>query len=213
MLIDRAKDALLIVDVQRDFLPGGALAVAGGDEVLPGLTRAAEWFDVVVATQDFHPAAHVSFASAHPGHRILDVVSVHGHPQVLWPDHCVAGTPGAALAGAVPDERLTLILRKGTRREVDSYSAFREQSGPDGTRASTGLGAWLHARGISRVFIVGLARDYCVRATAVDAAAEGFSTFVLDDLTRPVAPERRDETDEAWRQAGARVLTSEALQR
>ena len=164
MLIDHARDALLIVDVQRDFLPGGALAVAGGDEMLSGVSR-------------------------------------------------IAGTVGAALAAAIPDGRLTLILRKGTRRDVDSYSAFREQSGPDGTRASTGLGAWLHARGVSRVFVVGLARDYCVRATAVDAAAEGFSTFVLDDLTRPVAPERRNETDEAWRQAGVRVLTSERLQR
>jgi nicotinamidase/pyrazinamidase len=105
-----------------------------------------------------------------------------------------------------------LILRKGIRPDVDSYSAFREQPGLQGARASTGLGGWLRARGMARVFVVGLARDYCVRASAIDAAEEGFSTFVLDDVTRPVAPERRHETDEAWRQAGVRVVTSGTLQ-
>jgi nicotinamidase/pyrazinamidase len=172
----------------------------------------ADLFDVVVATQDFHSRGHVSFASSHPGRVLLETVSVHGCPQILWPDHCVAGTPGAALASAVPDHRLTLILRKGTRRDVDSYSAFREQTGPDGVRASTGLGAWFRARGIARLFIAGLARDYCVRATAIDAAGEGFSTWVLDDLTRPVRPSLRHETDEAWRRAGVRVIASDALQ-
>jgi nicotinamidase/pyrazinamidase len=212
-LIDAGKDALLIVDVQGDFLPGGALAVPRGDAILSGLTRIADLFDVVVATQDFHPPGHVSFASSHPGRAVLETVSVHGHPQVLWPDHCVAGTAGAALASAVPDQRMTLILRKGTRRDVDSYSAFREQPGPGGARASTGLGAWLRARGIQRVFIAGLARDYCVRASAIDAAGEGFATFVIDDLTRPVAPEQRRETEEAWSRTGVQVVASDALQR
>jgi nicotinamidase/pyrazinamidase len=202
MLINRHTDALLIIDVQRDFLPGGALAVPGGDEILGGLPIMAERFDVIVATQDLHPRGHVSFASSHPGRAVFDTIAVYDHPQVLWPDHCVAGTPGAALASAVPDQCLTLILRKGTRPDVDSYSAFREQPGPQGARASTGLGAWLRARDIARVFVVGLARDYCVRATAIDAANEGFATFVIDDLTRPVVPDRRHDTDEEWRAAG-----------
>ena len=211
MLIDRASDALLIVDVQRDFLPGGALAVPHGDEILPGLAPLAARFGVVVATQDFHPPGHVSFASAHPGRALLDTVPVYGHPQVLWPDHCVAGSSGAALDAAVPDVRLGLIVRKGMRRDVDSYSAFREQPGPGGGRISTGLGAWLHARGVEHVFVVGLARDYCVRATAIDAVDEGFEAIVLDDLTRAVDPERRDETDVAWRRAGVRLASSQEI--
>jgi nicotinamidase/pyrazinamidase len=206
MRVDRSKDALLIVDVQRDFLPGGSLAVAEGEQILRGLARVTELFETVVATQDFHPRGHVSFASSHPGRGVLETVAVHGAPQMLWPDHCVAGTAGAALAPEVPDDALTLILRKGTRRHIDSYSAFREQAGPDGRRTPTGLAAWLRARGVSRVFVVGLARNYCVRATAVDAAAEGFETIVVEDLTKPVAPQRRAETDEAWREAGVRVV-------
>ena len=211
MVIDRARDALLIVDVQRDFLPGGALAVPNGDEILPSLASVAARFGVVVATQDFHPPGHVSFASSHSGRAVLDLVPVYGHPQVLWPDHCVAGSSGAALDAAVPDVGLSLILRKGMRPDVDSYSAFREQPGPGAGRVSTGLGAWLHARGVERVFVVGLARDYCVRATAVDAVDEGFTAIVLDDLTRAVDPGRRDETDVVWRRAGVRVASSQEL--
>lgn len=211
MTIDPAKDALLIIDVQVDFLPGGALAVPRGDAILPGVAALAARFPTVVATQDCHPPGHVSFACAYLGRRPLDTIPVHGHPQVLWPDHCVAGSAGAALAAAVPDRFLTLLLRKGTRREVDSYSAYREQPGPDGSRLETGLGAWLLARGIARVVIVGLARDYCVSATAIDAAAEKFITVVLDDLTRAVTPERRAETDEAWHRAGVIVTSSAEL--
>jgi nicotinamidase/pyrazinamidase len=203
--IDPATDALLIIDVQHDFLPGGALQVPEGDDVLPFLRPLAARFGTVVATQDFHPPGHVSFASAHPGRGVLETVLVNGQPQMLWPDHCVAGSAGAALSPAVPDERLSLILRKGTRRDVDSYSAFREQSGPDGFRRSTGLGGWLRARGIERVVVAGLARDYCVAATAIDAAGEEFRAVVLDDATRAIAPDRRAETDEAFRRSGVRI--------
>ena len=210
--MNRPKDALLIVDVQLDFLPGGALAVPAGDEIIRGVARIATLFDTVVATQDFHPLRHVSFASSHPGRAPLDTVLVHGHPQVLWPDHCLAGTPGARLAPEVPESRLTMILRKGTRPDVDSYSGFREQLGPDGSRASTGLGAWLRARGIARVFVVGLARNFCVGATAIDAADEGLAVVVLDDLTRPVDPSQRGKTDEAWRRAGVLVAPSSSLE-
>jgi nicotinamidase/pyrazinamidase len=193
---------LVIVDLQRDFLPGGALAVPGGDAIIAPIAALAPAFETVVATQDFHPAGHVSFASSHPGRKIHDVVEVYGHPQALWPDHCVAGSAGAALAGGFPDAVTTLILRKGTRQDVDSYSAFRENPGRGRSRASTGLGGWLHARDIRRVYIVGLARDYCVRASALDAAAEGFATVVIDDLTRAVFPDRQAEVDEAFARVG-----------
>jgi nicotinamidase/pyrazinamidase len=169
---------------------------------------------VVVATQDWHPPGHVSFASSHPGKRPYETVGLDGgRLQELWPDHCVRGTRGAALHPDVPDAVVTLVLRKGTRREVDSYSTFRENVGPDGRRPTTGLGAWLAARGIRRVFLCGLARDFCVRLSAVDAVAEGLETVVIDDLTRAVFPDRRRETDEALARAGVRVVRSAELER
>jgi nicotinamidase/pyrazinamidase len=195
MRIDRATDALLVVDLQHDFLPGGALAVPNGEAVVAPIARLAPAFDVVVATQDFHPEAHVSFASAHPGAQPYQTIALPGGPQELWPDHCVRGTRGAELHPGLPDAAVTLLLRKGTRREVDSYSAFRENVGPDGRRPTTGLAAWLQARGVRRVFVCGLARDFCVKWTALDAADAGFETAVLDDLTRAVFPERRDAVD------------------
>lgn len=213
MPIDREKDALVVVDVQHDFLPGGALAVAGGDEIVAPIAALAPAFATVVATQDWHPRGHVSFASTHPGRKPYETLALPQGAQELWPDHCVAGTRGAALHPELPDAALTLLLRKGTRREVDSYSAFRENVGPGGARPTTGLGAWLRARGAARVFVCGLARDFCVRATAVDAAAEGFEVVVLDDLTRAVFPERRAEVDALLAKAGVSLAASEALGR
>jgi nicotinamidase/pyrazinamidase len=211
MRLDPGSDALILVDLQHDFLPGGALAVAGGDEVVAPAAGLARAFRAVVATQDWHPPGHVSFASAHPGRRPFETLAVPGGAQELWPDHCVRGTHGAALHPGVPDELVTLVLRKGTRPEVDSYSGFRENVGPDGRRPTTGLGAWLHARGVRRVFVCGLARDFCVRWTAEDAAAEGFTSVVLDDLTRAVFPEGRAATDAALAAAGVRVIRSSEL--
>ncbi|HET8542318.1 MAG TPA: nicotinamidase [Anaeromyxobacter sp.] len=213
MRIERARDALVVVDVQHDFLPGGALAVADGDAVVAPIAALAPAFATVVATQDWHPPGHVSFASAHPGRRPFETVALPQGPQELWPDHCVAGSRGAALHPALPDAALTLILRKGTRREVDSYSAFRENVGPDGGRPTTGLGAWLAARGVARVFVCGLARDFCVRATAVDGAGEGLEVIVLDDLTRAVFPDRRGECDAALAAAGVRLSDSRTIER
>jgi nicotinamidase/pyrazinamidase len=201
------------VDLQHDFLPGGALAVGDGDAVVAPIAALAGAFDTVVATQDWHPPGHVSFASAHPGRRPFETATLPQGPQELWPDHCVRGTRGAALHPALPDAALTLLLRKGTRREVDSYSAFRENVGPDGRRPTTGLGAWLKARGVRRVFLCGLARDFCVRASAVDAAAEGLEAVVLDDLTRAVFPDRRAETDASFAGADVRVARSADLER
>jgi nicotinamidase/pyrazinamidase len=202
MAIDPARDALLVVDLQHDFLPGGALAVPGGDQIVEPIARLAPRFATVVATQDWHPPGHVSFASSHPGAAPYTTLQLPQGPQELWPDHCVRGRRGAALHPSLPDEALTLVLRKGTRREVDSYSAFLENVGPDGRRPSTGLGAWLTARGVRRIYVCGLARDYCVRATAVDGAAEGLEVVVLEDLTRAVFPARAGETDAAFRAAG-----------
>jgi nicotinamidase/pyrazinamidase len=196
MRIDRSRDALLVLDLQHDFLPGGTLAVRDGDAVVAPIAELVHAFETVVATQDFHPPHHVSFASSHPGKKPFEsVVLPGGVVQELWPDHCVQGTHGAHIHPGLPDVALTLILRKGTRRDHDSYSAFRENTGVAGVRPSTGLAAWLEARGIRRVFACGLARDFCLRLSTVDAAEAGFETFLLDDLTRAVFPERSGEVD------------------
>jgi nicotinamidase/pyrazinamidase len=184
------ESALLLIDLQPDFMPGGALAVPEGDAIVPHIARAMTWpgFSVRVATQDWHPRGHVSFASTHAGRKPLEVVDLYGHEQVLWPDHCVPGTPGAALHPDLPWDRVDLILRKGMDPRVDSYSGFRHNWGPEGTRPSTGLAAWLRERGVDEVWLCGLARDFCVKWSAEDAAAEGFRTYFLWDLTRPVDP-------------------------
>lgn len=211
MTLDPRRDALLVVDLQRDFLPGGALGVSGGHEVVDPIAALVPRFGTVVATQDWHPPGHVSFASSHPGAAPYTTLARPAGPQELWPDHCLRGSPGASLHPALPDEAVTLLLRKGTRGEVDSYSAFRENVGPDGARPTTGLGAWLRARGVVRLYLCGLARDFCVRFSAVDAAAEGFEVVVLDDLTRAVFPERAAETDAAFQAAGVKLGTSRGL--
>jgi len=211
MAIDPARDALLVVDLQHDFLPGGALGVAGGDQIVAPIAVLAPRFATVVATQDWHPPGHVSFASTHAGTEPYTTLLRPSGPQELWPDHCVRATHGAALHPALPDAAVTLVLRKGTRPDVDSYSAFRENVGPGGHRPTTGLAAWLMARGLRRVFVCGLARDFCVRASAVDAAVDGFETVVLDDLTRPVFPERQREVDVAFAAAGVRLGRSTEL--
>lgn len=208
--IHREQDALLIIDLQPDFMPGGALPVAEGDAIVPGIRSILERFETVVATQDWHPRGHVSFASTH-GRKPYESIQLYGHEQTLWPDHCVQGTPGAALHPDLPTEPITLVLRKGTRRHIDSYSAFRENFGPDGTRSPTGLAGWLHERRIQRVFLCGLARDFCVLWSAEDAAAAGFQTFLLDELTRPVFPDRIHETDTRLKQAGVQILRGVVL--
>lgn len=213
MRIDPTTDALVVVDVQHDFLPGGALAVADGDAIVAPIAALAPAFPLVVATQDWHPADHVSFASSHPGRHPFETIALAHGPQELWPDHCVAASRGAALHPALPDAALTLVVRKGTRRDVDSYSTFRENVGPDGRRPTTGLGALLAARGVRRVFLCGLARDFCVRASAVDAVGEGFEAVVLDDLTRAVFPGRQGEVDALLARSGVRVASSRDLDR
>lgn len=182
--------ALIVVDLQPDFMPGGALPCHEGDAIVPAIDALlrSRSYRTVVATQDWHPPGHASFASAYPGRQPFEQIQLHGQPQTLWPDHCVQGTPGAALDPRVDWNAADLVLRKGTRPQVDSYSGFRENHGPDGSRPATGLAGWLRERGIDEVHVCGLARDYCVLWTAQDAAAAGFRVRFLWDLTRPVTP-------------------------
>ncbi|MBD9480531.1 nicotinamidase [Pseudoxanthomonas sp. PXM02] len=199
--------ALLVIDLQPDFMPGGALACHDGDAIVPGIAAllASRRYATVVATQDWHPPGHASFASSHAGRAPFDTISLHGQPQVLWPDHCVQGTSGAALAEGVDWTPADLILRKGTRSQVDSYSAFQENHGPDGTRPTTGLAGWLRERGIEEVHVCGLARDYCVLWSAQDAATAGFRVRFLWDLTRPVTPAGDAPTEAALAAAGIAI--------
>ena len=185
-----ARSALILVDIQLDFLPGGRLAVAEGDAILPGVRELmlSGEFDLQVATQDWHPKGHASFASSHPGRRPLESIQLHGRGQVLWPDHCVQGTPGAALSPLLPWERVAAIVRKGTDPEVDSYSGFRNNWDTRGQRPPTGLAGYLRERGVEELTLCGLARDYCVKWSAEDAAAFGFRVRYLWDLTRAVDP-------------------------
>lgn len=189
--------ALILVDVQPDFMPGGALACHEGDAIVPGIAQLLQrrLFRQTVATQDWHPRGHVSFASMHAGKTAFQPIPLYGHPQTLWPDHCVQNTPGAALHPAVDWSPVDLILRKGNRPDVDSYSAFRENHGPGGQRPSTGLAGWLRERGVTDVYVAGLARDVCVLWTAQDAVSLGLRANLIWDLTRPVGP----ASDEATR--------------
>lgn len=177
--------ALLLIDIQNDFLPGGRLAVPEGDAVIPLANALQPHFDLVVATQDWHPAGHQSFASSHADRGPFEQIDLHGLPQVLWPDHCTQASPGAALAPALHTARIEAIFRKGTDPEIDSYSAFFD----NGHRKSTGLADYLRGRGVTQVFIAGLAADYCVYFTAQDALAEGFATAVVEDATRAISAE------------------------
>lgn len=179
--------ALIIVDVQNDFLPGGALAVPGGDEVIPVINRLMADYDLIVATQDWHPAEHESFA-AHHGRQVGDTIELHGLPQILWPVHCVQGTAGAAFAPQLDFGSVTRVFQKGDDPAVDSYSGFFD----NGKRRDTGLGEFLRAEGVDEVHIAGLATDHCVKATAMDAAQLGFRTVVLQDACRGVELRRGD---------------------
>jgi nicotinamidase/pyrazinamidase len=174
--------ALLIVDVQNDFCLGGSLAVDTGDEVVPVINRILPSFPLVVATQDWHPPGHVSFASSHPGHKPLDLVLADGIEQVLWPDHCVQGTRGADLHFRLDASRVGLLLRKGMRKGLDSYSAFFEND----HRTDTGLRHYLKGLGVRDVFVCGLATDYCVLFSALDARRLGFRVTVVTDACRGV---------------------------
>ncbi len=196
-------DALILVDLQNDFLPGGALAVPRGDEVIPVANRLVGHFGFVVATRDWHPPDHSSFASQHPGHAVGDVIEVGGVAQVLWPDHCVQGTKGAEFSAALNDAAISEIVTKGTSRDIDSYSGFFDNN----QRQATGLLDILQRSGITRVHVMGLATDYCVKFTALDALKLGFETNLVLEGCRGVdlTPGDSDRAVDEMRAAGASV--------
>lgn len=175
-------DILLVVDVQNDFCPGGALEVPDGDAVVPVINGLVDRFAHVALTQDWHPPGHQSFASSHAGRQPFEIIGVAYGPQTLWPDHCVQGTPGAAFHEKLATDRAEMIVRKGFRPEIDSYSAFYEND----RKTATGLAGSLRERGFRRVFAAGLATDFCVKFTLVDAAAEGFEAFLIEDGSRAI---------------------------
>lgn len=200
--------ALLVIDVQNDFCPGGALAVPEGDQVVPVINRLAGAFRDVLITQDWHPSGHHSFASSHPGRQPFETVELDYGAQVLWPDHCVQGSAGAAFHPALDLPQAELVIRKGFRREIDSYSAFYEND----HKTPTGLSGYLRSRGLSRLFLAGLATDFCVHFSAVDAAREGFAVTVIEDACRAIDLDGSLEAAQrAMREAGVAMVRSEAL--
>ena len=206
-----SHDLLLVIDVQRDFCPGGRLAIADGDAVVPAINRIAGSFEHIVLTQDWHPANHTSFASQRAGKQPFDQIQLGYGLQTLWPDHCVQNTPGADFHPNLSPEVLTrteLILRKGFRAEIDSYSAFLEND----KQTATGLAGYLRERGFERIFIAGLAYDYCVRFSAVDAVRAGFETWVIQDACRSVDPtDSETAATQEFAQTGVQQIAIEEL--
>jgi nicotinamidase/pyrazinamidase len=188
---------LIVVDVQVDFMPGGALAVPRGDEVVPVINALLPRFENVVLTQDWHPRGHASFASAHPGRKPFETVRLDYGEQVLWPDHCVQGTPGAAIHADLQATKAQLVIRKGFHPGIDSYSGFVEAD----RSTTTGLAGYLKERGIRKVYVCGLATDFCVAWTALDARAAGFDTTLIEDASRAI--DLGGSLAKAWRDLGA----------
>jgi len=206
---DVAVNALIVIDIQNDFVPGGALAVPRGDLVVPIANELMGRFDLIVATQDWHPADHGSFASRHPGKSVGDVVDLNGVEQILWPDHCVQGTGGAELVDGLHTGAIERVFHKGTDAGIDSYSGFFD----NGHRRATGLGDYLEACGVDEVYVCGLATDYCVKFTALDAVRLGFKTHVIKDCCRGVNL-KGDDTKKALAElaaAGVSLTTSDRI--
>jgi len=201
---------LLVIDMQYDFMPGGALAVAEGDKLVPLINRLGRQFRGVVITQDWHPAGHISFASSHPGCTPFEIITLPYGPQTLWPDHCIQGSNGAQLHAELDLPHAQLILRKGCNPHIDSYSAFLEAD----RKTPTGLASYLKERGVQNVFVVGLALDFCVAWSALDARAAGFNTLVIEDACRAI--DMNGTLEKAWQDMQAagvtRITSSELLQ-
>jgi nicotinamidase/pyrazinamidase len=195
--------ALILVDIQNDFLPGGTLAVSEGDVIVPVVNRLQAAFPLVVATQDWHPVNHGSFAANHSGKKPFEQIDLNGLPQTLWPVHCVQGTAGAELAPGLQRDRITNIFPKGTDAGIDSYSGLFD----NGHRKSTGLGEWLKTHGVTAVFVCGLATDYCVKFTALDAQQMGFKTYFIADASRGVNLRPDDVTNAIAEMNGAGINT------
>lgn len=201
-------DALILIDLQVDFCPGGALAVPGGDEVVPLINQLARRFDHIIATQDWHPHGHISFASAHPGKKAFtDTIETPYGTQHLWPDHCVQNTAGAELHPALQINNIELLLRKGFRKNIDSYSAFLEND----KQTPTGLAGYLRERKLNRLFFAGLAFDYCVGSSAADGAHLGFECVVIEDATRSIAVDSQQAMRERLIAGGVQLVRSAEL--
>ena len=213
MQIDAETDILGVVDVQPTFMPGGELPVEGGDLVVPAINRVMSRFAHAFATQDWHPPAHSSFASAHPGRKPYEWIEMPYGRQVLWPDHALQSSPSAALHPALMTAKIEIVIRKGFRRELDSYSAFFEND----HETPTGLDGWLRQRGFRRIFLTGLATDFCVAWSAEDAARLGYKVAVIEDACRgisiPLAPDRTtlDDARERLTALGVQFITSDML--
>lgn len=204
------KCALLLIDLQNDFCPGGRLAVAKGDAVMNIANQLMPFFEVIVATQDWHPAAHASFASSHPGHVVGDIITLNEHTQILWPDHCVQNSHGAAFHSTLHQEKITQIFRKGMDKKIDSYSAFYDNH----HLKSTGLTQWLHEKKISTLFVMGLATDYCVKYSCLDAIVDGFTVYLIQEGCRGVNLQSCDVTNALcdMKTKGVQMMTSRAVQ-
>ncbi len=203
-----ADRALLIVDVQNDFLPGGALAVPAGDQVIPAVNRLALHFDKVILTQDWHPPGHISFASSHPGRQPFSTIDLPYGTQVLWPDHCVQGTRGAAFADKLAVPQAQAVIRKGFHAHTDSYSAFLEAD----RKTPTGLAGLLRERGVTTVYLCGLALDFCVAWSALDARSAGFDAIVIEDACRAIDTNGSlDAAMRAFASAGVKRVISDRL--
>jgi nicotinamidase/pyrazinamidase len=199
--------ALLLIDIQNDFIPGGSLAVPGGDEVVPVANHIQSYFDLIVATQDWHPTNHKSFASNHDGRSAFEEIDLNGLNQVLWPDHCVQGTRGALFSKDLNMDKVEAIFRKGTDSEIDSYSGFYD----NGHRKSTALGHYLRGKGITDVYIAGLAADYCVYYTAKDAIGEGFTTYIIENAVRAISEDGFKKAKRDVISKGGKIINSSSL--
>ena len=201
--------ALILVDIQNDFIPGGALPVPQGDHIVPIVNQLQPCFDLVVATQDWHPADHGSFAGNHPGHQPGELIELNELPQILWPTHCVQGTAGAEFVPGLKRDRWDRVFVKGTDPNIDSYSGFFD----NGHRQPTGLGDYLRAKGVREVTIAGLATDYCVKFTVLDALELGFNTYLIEDACRGVNLQPGDvqRAIEEMRAAGVTVIKADEI--
>ena len=209
MEVNKENSALIIVDVQNDFLPGGALAVGKGDEVIPVINKVKDKFDLIVATQDWHPANHGSFAANHEGKKVGESISLNGLDQILWPVHCVENSIGADFHKSLDKQNWREVFKKGSNPVVDSYSGFFD----NGRKEKTGLGDFLKANGMENVFVTGLAADYCVKFTVLDALDLGFNTYLIADATKGVNLSPND-TLEAFKEMetqGAILVSSSSL--
>lgn len=196
--------ALVIIDVQNDFIPGGNLPVPNGYEVIPVINKLQDQFDLVVATQDWHPENHGSFISQHEGKNIYDIVDLNGTPQVVWPVHCVQNTRGAAFHSDLKTEKIEAIFRKGTNTEIDSYSGFYDNA----HLKSTGLSGYLKDKKVTELYFVGLAAEYCVYFSAKDAINEGFKSFLIEDATRALTADGFENAKADFKKSGGQILKS-----